>query len=76
MELFFTAEHGFHTIRLPPEDILPEETTSASVQARAVYQSYGHALAARPSDEDLRPFRRKTPSCAGNVTTRLPPMRT
>jgi SAM-dependent methyltransferase len=36
------------------------------VQGRAVYQDYVHALAARPSDEDLRPFRRK--ALMGHVT--------
>jgi len=59
MEPFFTADKGFPTIRLALENILPEETTSASVKARAVYQDYVHALAARPSDDDLRPFRDK-----------------
>jgi hypothetical protein len=59
MEPFFTADNGFPTISLALEDILPEETTRASVQARAVYQYYVHALAARPSDDDLRPFRDK-----------------
>jgi hypothetical protein len=57
MEPFFTADQGFPTIRLALEDILPRDTTSPSVQARAVYQHYVNALAARPSDDGLRPFR-------------------
>jgi hypothetical protein len=56
---FFTADNGFPTLRLALEDILPEEMTSALVKGRAVYQDPVNALAARPSDEDLRPFRRK-----------------
>ena len=59
MEPFFTAEHRFPTISLALEDILPRDTTSPRVQARAVYQYYVTTLAARPSDEDLRPFREK-----------------
>jgi hypothetical protein len=59
MESFFTADNGFPTICLALEDILPHDTTRASVKARAVYQDYVHALKARPSDDDLRPFRHK-----------------
>ena len=59
MEPFFTAEPHFPTISLALEDILPRDTTSPRVQARAVYQYYVTTLAARPSDEDLRPFREK-----------------
>jgi hypothetical protein len=59
MAPFFTADNGFPTLRLALEDILPQDTTRASVKARAVYQDYIHALGARPTDDDLRPFRRK-----------------
>jgi hypothetical protein len=59
MDPFFTADNGFPTIRLALEDILPRDTTRPSVQARAVYQYYVTTLAARPSDEDLQPFRDK-----------------
>lgn len=59
MEPFFTAEHRFPTIRMALEAILPEDTTSPLVKERAIYQSYVNALAARPSDDDLRPFRDK-----------------
>jgi hypothetical protein len=59
MDPFFTADNRFPRIRLALEDILPHDTTRASAQARAVYQYYVNALAARPSDDDLRPFRDK-----------------
>jgi hypothetical protein len=59
VEPCFTADKRVPPIRMAREDILPEETTSALVQGCAVYQHDVHALAARPSDEDLRPFRRK-----------------
>jgi hypothetical protein len=59
VEPFFTADHGFPTISLALEDILPHDTTRASVKERAVYQCYVNALAAQPSDDDLRPFRDK-----------------
>jgi hypothetical protein len=59
MDPFFTADQGFPTISLELEDILPRDTTRPSVQARAVYQHYVNTLAARPSDDDLRPFRDK-----------------
>ncbi len=59
MDPFFTADNGFPTIPLALEDILPEETTRASVKARAVYHDCVNALAARPADKDLRPFRDK-----------------
>jgi hypothetical protein len=59
MQPFFTADNGFPTIRVVLEDILPAETTRASVKERAIYQYHVNALAARPSDDDLRPLRRK-----------------
>jgi SAM-dependent methyltransferase len=75
MAPFFTADNGFPTVSLALEDILPRDTTSPSVQARAVYQHYVKTLAARPSDDDLRPFRDKAlmgqltpPDCAGMHT--------
>jgi hypothetical protein len=75
MEPFFTADQGFPTIRLALEDILPRDTTSPRVQARAVYQHYIKTLAVRPSDDDLRPFRDKAlmghltpPDCAAMHT--------
>ena len=40
MEPFFTAEPHFPRISLALEDILPRDTTSPMVQARAVYQYY------------------------------------
>ena len=63
---FFTADNGFPTVSLALEDILPQDTTSPRVQERAVYQHDVHALAARPSDGDLRPFRDK--ALMGHVT--------
>jgi SAM-dependent methyltransferase len=59
MDPFFTTDHGFPMVYLALEDILPRDTTRPSVQARAVYQHYVKTLAARPSDDDLRPFREK-----------------
>jgi hypothetical protein len=59
MDSFFTADNGFPMVSLALEDILPQDTTHALVQGRAIYQSYVHALPAGPSDEDLQPFRRK-----------------
>jgi hypothetical protein len=54
---FFTADNGFPLVSLALEDILPRDTTSPRVQERAVYQHYVKTLAARSSDDDLRPFR-------------------
>jgi hypothetical protein len=66
---------GFPTISLAQEDILPRDTTSPRLQARAVYQHDVNTLAARPSDDDLRPFRDKAlmgslmpPDCAAMHT--------
>ncbi len=59
MEPSLTAANHFPTIHTALEDIFPEETTSPSMKERSVYQYYVDALAARPSDEDLRPFRHK-----------------
>jgi hypothetical protein len=59
MAPFFTTDNGFPTISLALEYILPQDTTSPRVQERAVYQHYVKTLAARPSDDDLRPFRDK-----------------
>jgi hypothetical protein len=59
MEPFFTADNRFPKISIALEEILPEETTSALVKERAVYQYYVQAIAALPSDEALRPFRQK-----------------
>ena len=59
MDPFFTADHGFPTVSLALEDILPRDTTSPRAQERAVYQHYVKTLVARPSDDDLRPFRDK-----------------
>jgi hypothetical protein len=75
MDPFFTADNGFPTVSLALEDILPRDTTSPRVQERAVYQHYVKTLAARPSDDDLRPFRDKAlmgqltpPDCAAMHT--------
>ena len=75
MDPFFTADHGFPMVSLTLEDILPRDTTRPSVQARAVYQYYVTTLEARPSDEELRPFREKAlmgsltpPDCAAMHT--------
>jgi hypothetical protein len=51
--------HACSPIRRARADIRPEETTSALVPGRAVSSSSVHALAARPADEDVRPFRRQ-----------------
>jgi hypothetical protein len=81
MDPFFTADNGFPTISLALEDILPHDTTRASVKERAVYQYYVNALAARPSDDDLRPFRDKalmghlTPPDFANLHTLLTGMK-
>jgi hypothetical protein len=75
MDPFFTADQGFPMVSLTLEDILPRDTTRPSVQARAVYQYYVTTLEARPSDEELRPFREKAlmgsltpPDCAAMHT--------
>jgi hypothetical protein len=66
MEPFFTAENRFPTISLALEDILRHDTTRTTMKERAVYQYYVNALTARPSDDDLRPFRHQ--ALMGNLT--------
>jgi len=53
-------------VSLALEDLLPRDTTSPRAQERAVYQHYVNMVAARPSDEDLRPFRDK--ALMGHIT--------
>jgi hypothetical protein len=75
-----TADTRVPPIRRARADIRPEETTSALVPGRAVSQSSVHALAARPSDEDWRPFRRQalmghcTPPDGADMHTRVTAM--
>ncbi len=82
MDSFFTADHGFPTVSLALEDILPRDTTSPRAQERAVYQHYVKTLVARPSDDALRPFRDKalmghlTPPDFATMHTLLTTMKT
>jgi len=75
-----TADTRVPPIRRARADIRPEETTSALVPGRAVSPSSVHALAARPSAEDVRPCRRQarmghgTPPDGADMPTRMTAM--